>query len=86
MQGEAHLEIGIQRLKCGSIFLFVDGIKPHSLGQRLRFKHRRVMRCVSRSKSRRKRADTLFAVNLQIEDADDQRIARLGPINIERAR
>src|SRR5256884_3034520 len=64
MYGKAHFEIRIERLKRGGVFLLVDGIEPHTLGERLCFQHRCVMRGVDGAEAGRKRADALLAVDL----------------------
>ncbi len=64
MQREVDFEIGIERLKRRRIFLLVDGVKPHALGERLRFQHGRVMRGVDGAETGREGANTLLAVDL----------------------
>ena len=86
MERDFHPVIRIERLKGGRLFRVVDGIEPDSLRQRLLFEHWRVVRGIDRAEARRKRAHTLFAVHLQIQNVDHERTAGFRPFDIERAR
>src|SRR5258707_15667464 len=77
MQWKFHFEVRIERLKRGGIFLVVNGIEPHPLRQRLRFQNGSVMCGIRRAESRRECADALIAVDLQIENVHDERVAGL---------
>src|SRR5437899_2448024 len=86
MQREADFEAGVERLKRGRVFLFVDRIEPHALGPAVSVQHGGVVRGIDGAKTRGKRADTLLAIHLQVEDVNNERIAGLRTIYIKRTR
>src|SRR5439155_23517478 len=78
------LEIRIKSLKRRSIFLSIDRIEPHLLRQRLGFEYWRIVRRVRCSESRAKCPNALFALYLQIQNVNDQRVSRLGSLHKKR--
>ena len=83
MERNFHLVVGIEGLKRSGAARVVDRVKPDFLRQRFFFEHRRIMRGVYRSEAWRKRAYTLLAIDLQIEDMNNQRVAGFRIFNIE---
>ena len=83
MERNFHLVVGIEGLKRSGAARVVDRVKPDFLRQRFFFEHRRIMRGVYRSEIWRKRAYTLLAIDLQIEDMNNQRVAGFRIFNIE---
>src|SRR4029077_4476251 len=83
MQRKTYFEVRIERLKCCGVFLRIDRIEPHFFLQRLGFNHRRVMRGVCRAEAGSERTHALFAIHLQIQDVNDERVAGLRAVDIE---
>src|SRR5258705_11379482 len=61
----------------------IDGIKPDSFCQG-RMQHRRVIRFVERPETWCKSAESLIAINLQVENVDDQGVAWFGAFDEKR--
>ena len=62
----------------------VDGVIPGAIRERLFFEHGRVVSGIGGAETGAESADALFAVDLEIEDVDDEGVAGLGAVDEER--
>ncbi len=84
MQRDFHFVVRIEGLERRSIAGVIDGVKPDSFRQR-RMEHRRVIRLVERPEAWSEGSETLVAINLQVENMDNQGVAGLSALNVKRA-
>src|SRR5713226_1609289 len=84
MQRDFHLVVVIEGLKGAGIAGVVDRIEPDFFRQR-RMEHRRVIGFVEGPEAWRERADALIAVNLQVQNVDNQRVAGFRAFDEKRA-
>jgi hypothetical protein len=79
-----RFEIGVESLESDELFVGVDGVIPGALGKRHFLEHGRVVRGIGGAKTGAEGADALVAVDLKIEDVDDEGVAGLGAVDEER--
>src|SRR2546423_4442850 len=84
MQRNLYTELGIKRLKRGSVSGMINGIEPDFFLNG-RIQHRRVIGGINGPKARRQRANTLIAIYLDLQNLYCQRVARLRAFNVKRA-
>ncbi len=85
MHGKLRLEIGVEGFEGDEFFVGVDGVIPGAFGEGLGFEHRRVVGGIGGAETGREGADALVAVDGEIEDVDDEGVARLGAVDEEGA-
>src|SRR5262252_5807704 len=86
LERKLRFEVGVESLKGDDLLVGVDGVIPGALGERRFFEHGRVVSGIGGAKSGAEGADALFAVNLKIEDVDNESVAGLGAVDEEGAR
>jgi hypothetical protein len=85
LQRKLRFEIRVEGLKGDELFVSVDGVIPCAFGERSFFEHGRVVGGVGGAKTGAEGANTLIAIDLEIEDVNDESVAGLGAVNEERA-
>ena len=85
LEGKLRFEIGVEGLEGDELFVGVDGVIPGALGERRFFEHGCVVSGIGGAKSGAEGADALVAVNLKIQDVDDESVAGLGAVDEEGA-
>lgn len=78
-------EVRVERLEGDQFFLGVDGVIPGAFRERFLLEHGSVVRGIGRAKTGTKGTNTLLAIDLKVEDVDDESVAGLGAVDKERA-
>lgn len=85
LERKLRFEVGVESLESDELFLGVDGVIPGALGEQGFFKHGRPMSGIGGAEAGAEGAHTLFAVDFEIEDVDDEGVAGLRAVDEERA-